>query len=679
MHRRAAAEGRGRIVLIGGEAGIGKSRVLRHFESTIAAGRSMLARARCVEFVQTPLGPLRDLLLQLERRGSAARDGATRSLIERLAFERNADPSATAVPGGSVFESIDAAFARYAARGTVVLLIEDVHWADRSTLAFLTYLADRTERQRILVIATYRSDEVGAQHPRLSEFASLLSKSSVSSITLAPLDERTSRAFVEAALPNPEALPVTTIAGIVKRSQGNPFFAEELLKNALEQRPGAKTAPLPLSIRGAVLARASQLSDADRRTVSLAAVLGERFSIDRLVTLLDDDREAVLRALERARALHLLSTEPAAPGELAFRHALTHEVLYDELLAERVRPLHETIARDLERRPDRDGACVELAHHWRRAGDLHRAAAYDEVAGDQANAIGAFADAMLYYERALAERPRDAELVHKLGVAFGSLDQLGAGIGRLRQAAELFGTARDYEGFTRNASALGAQLYNAGDAQAATTVYREAVDALESRLPAGALDLLRARIAYNCVAALEVDAAETFLAELPQSIGDAVTAVSVQQTRFKIAAMRGDVDRWRREVRTALDAARGLVDGGPTLRQLHTQIALDAIGLGEVAGAREHFRAAMPPRYEGYSSGLTLASAASSFEHTLRGDFAGAAALLDVARAAPEHAYAILVHVKSATFALGNLLRRRPAAAPRRFRDLPLGTAWNTG
>jgi DNA-binding CsgD family transcriptional regulator len=408
---------------------------------------------------------------------------------------------------------------------------------------------------------------------------------------------------------------------------------------------------LPLSIRGAVLARAAQLSEEDRNIISRAAVLGERFTVDWLVAL-HGDREAVLGALERARKLSLLYDEPAAPGEVAFRHALTQEVLYGELLAERARPLHEAIALELERRPDRNAVSVQLAHHWRRAGNPERAAIYDDLAGDRAAGIGAFADAVLYYERALGEHNGvSAELQHKLGVALGALNQLAGGIRHLQRAAELYWRAGDFEGFAKNASALGAQLYNSGDAEAATGIYHRAVDALAQKLPPDALNLLRTRIAYNCIAALDFDSASTFLDELPEAIEDPFAAMNLHQTRFRVAAMRGEVSCWRRNAEAAIQAAGCTVGADSNLRYVHTQVALDAVALGEIELARRHLSAAMPP--DDAESAAPLAAAASSFEHTLRGDFARAAVLLDKARSAPHQAYAIHVHIKSANFALG--------------------------
>jgi DNA-binding CsgD family transcriptional regulator len=651
--RRSAADGHGRIVLIGGEAGIGKSELLRHFGARVASGRTMLATSRCVEFIQTPLAPLRDLLQHLERRTHAPADLVTRALVERLAFERDAEVNPGWLPEASLFSAIDGAFARYARHGAVVLTIEDVHWADRSTLAFLTYFADRLEKRRVLVVATYRADELGSQHPHLSEFSALLSRRAVSTISLLPLDARAIRGLVEEMADGSRALSTVTVAEIVKRSQGNPFFAEELMKSALDTGGTDAAAELPLSIRAAVLARAARLSGDARDVISFAAVLGERFAVDQLVALLGGDRGIVLRALEQARALRLLSDDASSPGEVAFRHALTQAVLYKELLAERVRPLHETIATELETRPNRKALSIELAHHWRGAGELQRAATYDEMAGDNAFAIGAFADALLYYGRALAVRENAAELEHKLGVALGSLNDLEAAIERLRRAGDLYRRNGDHEGFAENASALVAQLYNSGNAAAATTLCHEAIETLSAKLPLEKLDLFRARLAFHCIAALDDKSASTFLDEIREPILDPRLAMHASWNRFRVAAMRGDVEAWRRFSARALDAAAQIGDGGSWVRHLHCQIALDAVGLGNVQAAREHFRAATPPKREPQSLQTTMRSAALAFEHTLRGDFATAAELLREVGNQPLQSYPILVHVKSANFVLG--------------------------
>ena len=185
--RREAAAGRGQVVAIGGEAGIGKSTLVRRFEASIASGRSFAASASCIEFVQTPLGPLRDLLHKLHRTVPKPRDAAVRSLVDRLTFEREAE-GRTAEPAGWLLSSIDAAFERYAQRGTVVLLLEDVHWADSSTLRVLSIIAEHLASRRILVALTYRVDDLAADRHRQSELAKLLARRSVTQLSLAPLE-----------------------------------------------------------------------------------------------------------------------------------------------------------------------------------------------------------------------------------------------------------------------------------------------------------------------------------------------------------------------------------------------------------------------------------------------------------------------------------------------------------
>jgi DNA-binding CsgD family transcriptional regulator len=655
-YRRRAAGGHGQIALISGEAGVGKSTLLRGFEAGLGGSRATYATARCVEFIQTPLGPIRELLASIDRNGNGPRDPGARALFERLTFERDA-PASSAPPAGWLLESIDAAFARYAQRGTLILAIEDIQWADRSTLTFLTYLADRIADRRLLVLATYRSDELGGQHPRLADFAALLQKKSVSQVPLEPLGERATHSLVELALPYPDALSAAIVADIVRRSQGNPFFAEELLKSALARSIQGAERPLPLSIRGAVLARASLLSGDERKILSLAAVLGQRFSIERLVTLCEGRREDVRLALERAHALQLVDSERTAPGDVAFRHALTQEVFYAELLAESVRPLHEAIGLELESRPDRNAVSVELAHHWWRAGDRERAARYAELAGDQSFGIGALADAIVYYERALGERKGVdagvAGLHHKIGLALGSLGRLGTGIRKLRGAGELYWDARDFEGFARNASALGAQLYNSGDTAAAIEFIRQTIDALDDKVPATTLDLLRARMSYDCVAAFDFTSALTLLGEIREPIADPATATHAYQARFKVAAMHGDLDLWHSYAGRALEAARIVADDGYRLYQTRCQVALDALGLGEVDRAREEFSAALSGDPDPDFAVHSLAYAASAFEHTLRGEFAIAETLLAKPTAAHEESYPILVHLTTARITLG--------------------------
>lgn len=655
--RRDAGEGRGGIVLIGGEAGVGKSRLLREFRAMLRGGRAACAFARCVEFVQVPLAPLRESLQGLAREAPAivrADPGAQR-LIGRLTFERSGAVSSEQPPGW-LFETVDGTFARLAQRRTIVFFIEDLHWADRSTLALLAYLADRIAQRRLLVAATYRSDEVRAGHPQLAEFATLLAKDSVVNVGLSRLDASDTRQLIDGALPHPGALEASVIADIVRRSQGNPFFAEELVKSALDHPDGARV-ELPLSIRAALLARVALLRDDERQTLSLAAALGQRFSLARLASVSREPEEHIVATLEHAQRLNLLSDEREMGGELAFRHALTQEVLYGELLQERVRPLHERIGQELESRADRDAVIVELAHHWWCAGDSERAAHYCEEAGDLAKALSAAADAAFYYERALQSRRGDvaaeARLEHKIGSALGLLGRPTLGTPRLRRAAQLYLDSGDYEGFARNAVALGVQLYNSGDITAAMACFGNAIAIAGQRASTETMDHLRSRMAFGCVAALDFEAALHFASEVRHGSGDPATENRCSQALFKAYAMQGRVDLWRPEIDRALASAKRMDDSGLTLKNTHAQVGLDAMALGDAELAQAHFECALARRQEGHSFGDALILSGSVLEHVLRGEFAGARRTLQQAQAFPHEEYATRVHVLLGQLALG--------------------------
>ncbi len=245
-----------------------------------------------------------------------------------------------------------------------------------------------------------------------------------------------------------------------------------------------------------------------------------------------------------------------------------------------------------------------------------------------------------------------AALEQKIGVALASLGRFKSGISRLRRARDLYWEAGDYAGFRRNTSALTGLLYNSGDTAGAIDIYRRALASLEEKLPRAELDKLRAHAAYECVAALDFDFALSLVEGIePQA--ESETAAFAHMASFKIAAMRGDVPGWRHHAESALASAAALPPDDRIDYIVHCQIALDAVGLGEVRAAREQFDAALSHAIVPQDEFRYLARAASAFEHTLRGDFSAAAELLEAVDAAGMENYAVLVHRKLAQYALG--------------------------
>jgi predicted ATPase len=248
---REAAAGQGRLVLIGGEAGVGKSALVAHLSQVVAShGRGRVLLGACDALsTPRPLGPLQDIALQ------------TGGTLDRLLAEN--------APRDRLFR----AFLAELDRGLTptLAIIEDVHWADEATLDLLRFLGRRLEPVRSLLVVTYRDDEVGPTHPVRSVLGDLATTKTVRRLRLSPLTEAGVRTLAGSSRLDPIALHRLT--------GGNPFFATEIL--AAE---AGVAGDIPATVRDAVLARASRLTAAGRAALDAAAVIGSPVDAD----LLDD-------------------------------------------------------------------------------------------------------------------------------------------------------------------------------------------------------------------------------------------------------------------------------------------------------------------------------------------------------------------------------------------------------
>jgi DNA-binding CsgD family transcriptional regulator len=376
------------LVLVGGEAGVGKSRLIGELTAHAAANGDGILIGQCVGFDEAtiPLLPVIDALRSL---GDGAQD-----LLATVGASASAAPGR---PAASVHPLVLDRLAEAAQSDAIVLVVEDLHWADRSTLELLAFLARRLRDERILVIATFRSDEVD-RHERLRRFlAELATASGAQRLELGRLTRAQTREQLAGILG--DAPPEPLLDAVFARSEGNPFFAEELVAAAQEGGEG-----LPASLRDMLLARIHALDASAQAVVRIAAVGGHEVHHELLATAADLAEPELSDALRSAVREHVL----VAAGEgFAFRHALFSEAAYGELLpGERAR-LHAAFAGALEARPDLAGGntatvAAEIAHHWLRAGDDPRALAAAVRAGAEAERVGALAEAADHDRRALA-------------------------------------------------------------------------------------------------------------------------------------------------------------------------------------------------------------------------------------------------------------------------------------
>ena len=370
-----ARQGGPAAALIGGEAGVGKSRLISELAGQVSADGSMVLIGGCPELGADglPFAPFTAVLRMLVRELGAARTtellpGSAALELGRLLPELagEAGTAADSYPGEArarLFEQMLALLEHLAERRPVVLIIEDLHWADRSTRELLGFLVSNQRiLGRVLIIATYRSDELHRTHALRPLLAELGRIGWVLRMELPRLNRHEAAEQVAGILgrqPEPGL-----VDAVYRRSEGNPLFLEELL---------ACDGALPESLRDLVLASAQRLPDDTQEVLRVASVGGEHISHALLATVtgLHDDR--LYRALRPAVAANVILGDSAG---YAFRHELIREALYDGLLPGEHGRLHaryaEAIAADpMLVPPGRAGS--SLAHHWYRAHDIPQA------------------------------------------------------------------------------------------------------------------------------------------------------------------------------------------------------------------------------------------------------------------------------------------------------------------
>ena len=378
--RLEAASSHGGLVLIAGDAGVGKSRLLAEFCDSLVYSRWKIGQGACLEFASRPYGPIIDVLTRIDARPFEL--GATTKREQ--------------------FDAIVDRFTAIASRTALAVVIEDVHWADAATLDVLAYLGAKLQRMRVLVLASFRTEELHAENPATAAVAKIARSARAGRIDLPPLRGSELRTFIDEALDG-IALPEATRRAIALAGDGNPFFTEELLKSAVEKRSAdvsfARDRELPHMFRATLLERLRPFDEAQRRVLTQAAVIGRTFGLQLLATTLETEPDLLLSTLRRARDFQLV--EEIAPGTFRFRHDLTREAIYGNVLDTEMRPKHRAIALALETSGAHTDSAEALAFHWWAAGDAQQSAHYNALAGDAATAVHAHEDAIAFYERAL--------------------------------------------------------------------------------------------------------------------------------------------------------------------------------------------------------------------------------------------------------------------------------------
>ena len=431
-----AASGQPCLAVLLGEAGVGKTRLARELAARSSGLAVLWGDCVPVGAGELPYGPvvaaLRGLTQDLDERQLDRALGPARSELVRLLPELGDAPAGEATPASQtrLFELLLGLFHRLGQEAPVLLVIEDVHWADRSTWDLLDFVVRNLRDERLLLVITFRTGELPPGHPTSRLLVELMRVERAEHIEL----EGLSRAELSVQL--------TGILGyepeqafsdrIYMRSGGNPFFTEELLT-------AGDGAALPETLRATLLARVGELSPLGNRVRAIAAVAGREIGHDAL------DRIGDLNDPELTAALHELVDSGvlvcnAGTDGYDFRHALMREATYAELLPHERAQLHRALAIALaEATPSSDRSATqwaELAHHRHAAGESQGALEASVAAGLAAEHVYAFAEAQRQYERAESVWPHVPDAARTAGI-----DKAGL----LRRLAEVTGLAGDVD------------------------------------------------------------------------------------------------------------------------------------------------------------------------------------------------------------------------------------------
>ena len=382
---RAACESGVRFVSIEGEAGIGKSRLLAEFCTPLAA-HATLATGSCSEQVRAPYLPFSGILARLDALADLAVHARDH---EKYAEEKYA-----------YFTAVAELLRRRSARKPLVIAIEDAQWADSATVELLCFLLERLHAARCLIVVTMRADSL-ERNPAASMLRSAASRSRASIVQLRAMRRHEIRRLVQQSLKQRAPLEPAILAQIETLAEGNPLFAEELARTALEGGTLTFESHMPLSLQALLGERLLPFTHEERELLYRAALAGQTFDASLVAAISGLATGDVLHVLQRAVRCGLMRQSAESANRFVFRHALIRQALADQLILALAAPLHVRIAEMIEAAPDAGDRAAELAYHWSAARVPEKARFWNEAAARAAWTVFAYRDAIRFYCDAL--------------------------------------------------------------------------------------------------------------------------------------------------------------------------------------------------------------------------------------------------------------------------------------
>ncbi len=450
-----AQAGRGRIALLVGEPGIGKSRLADEVMNTARARGAVVLIGRCWEaggapaywpWVQSLRALVRetraDLLREQIRSGAAELAQLVPEIGELVPVERDQPTLDAGSARFRLFEAVSSFLSAAARSRSLVLVLDDLHAADEPSLLMLQFVARELRDSRLLVIGAYRNVDPTPSDPLTSALTELGREPVTRSIVLAGLVEADVGRYFE--LTTGEAPSAELVAAVSEETDGNPLFLGEIVR-LLVAEGGFMTQEtprlaIPQTVRDVIARRVRRLSEESGRVLVLASVLGREFSVDALASIAGISDDDLLDTLDEAMLERVVTDVPGSPGHLRFAHVLIRDTLYEELTTARRVRLHRMVLGTLEALyGDEPGAhLAELAYHAIAGSDFDRGVRYARRAGDRALELLAYEESARLFSTALdaldVSSPEDGRTRCDLLLALGEAEARAGNSSAARRA-----------------------------------------------------------------------------------------------------------------------------------------------------------------------------------------------------------------------------------------------------
>ncbi len=504
----AAVSGSGRLLLLTGEPGVGKTRLAQEATLICRASGMYLAAGQCFEPQRgVPYFPYIEILTRLvpvvrSRLGfdPVQRWPSLRPLIpiESIGSSMPGSPGAGERDKQRLFWSVSELIETLALSMPVVIAVDDLHWADLSSLELLFHLAHQLRTAPVLLLGTYRDTDVGPRHPLRRVLRDLHRAHLSDEITVGRLDLEGTKALIAATLDD-TSISASLVDLVQRQTEGNSFFVQEIVRMLVERGGaivrrgvweyiGDMEVAIPMNVQEAIGERLSRLSTEAQAVLSEASVLGERFAFDDLLEMGDATEEQLEVCLDEAVEAHVVRFGDA--DRYAFSHALIQRHLYRQLTPRRRRRLHLAAGAAIEKEPEsqRVARAAELARHFQRAGDRVRALPHTVLAADQAEERFAHREAIRLYRLALEsldEREGIAAralIVERLGWVLTNYGRYAEARQEVEQSRSLYREVGDLAGEVRTTVQLGSIYRAIGSPDTAIDRVRALLDRLDSEV-----------------------------------------------------------------------------------------------------------------------------------------------------------------------------------------------------